>query len=231
QFAQAKGQLSRFMPRLKANGYQRDRAMAEIGVAYFFERRCNVRIIEWEPPGENGRKGEYLVKSSADETIFVEVKVPGWEKDIVEGEGRSSPRLFQPKYTDTEARSIGPWSVVRRAVSMAYPQLPNNIPTLVIIKADYFIELTNHLLGVDIGLYCPAAGLRTGGYLSEDGSFVTARYHRVGAVGVLDVTLVSDGIRYSFAVFDNPNALDAVRLPSTIFPGFPRFNGSNKPDR
>src|SRR3989442_10374507 len=81
RFVDGKGELNRFCPRLKKSAFQRDRTLSEIGIAYFLETHCSLPIIEWEPEGEAGRKGEFLVNTPHG-TIFVEVKTGGWQKDI-----------------------------------------------------------------------------------------------------------------------------------------------------
>ena len=226
RFVNDKGESDRFLPRLKKSAYQRDRTLSEIGVGYFLEVKCSLPIVEWEPPGDGGKKGEYLV-SCAQGKIFVEVKTGGWQKDIVEAEGKNSPRLSQPKYIHAEARSVGPWAVIRNAVSNAYPKFPDSMPTLLIIRDDYFTDLDE--FNVNLALYCPAVGERAGGYLAENGCFVDKRYERLGGVGILNVELPADGLQYRFFLCDNTNAVNAVKLPMSTFPGHPRYSAKNRP--
>src|SRR5207244_13539958 len=60
QFVDGKGDLARFLPRLRYRAGQRDDALAEIAVGYFLERHAGLPIVGWEPPGANGNTGEYL---------------------------------------------------------------------------------------------------------------------------------------------------------------------------
>jgi hypothetical protein len=121
-FVDWKGEMRRFWPRLIKSAYQRDRALAEISIAFFLDTICASPIIDWEPNGEAGTKGEFLATCGA-KRIFVEVKTGGWEKDIKEAEGKDSPRLRQPKYIHAEARSVGNWQVIRNAVSNGYKKV------------------------------------------------------------------------------------------------------------
>lgn len=221
RFIDSKGQTTRFVSRLTKSAYQRDRTFAEIAVGYFLETKCSLPIIEWEPHGEARTRGEFMV-GSLNERIFVEVKTGGWEKDIKEAEGKSSPRLSQPKYIHAEARSVAPWAVIRNAVSNAYRKFLESTPTLLIIKDDYFTCLDK--FNADLALYCPARGQHTSGYLVENGHFADKRYERLGGVGILNVGLSVQGLRYRFSLYDNPNAVDPVKLPQAVFKGYPRYN-------
>jgi len=227
QFVDRKGELSRFLPRLKKSAYQRDRTLAEIGIGYFLEGTCSLPIVEWEPLGAGGKRGEFLVNSS-DGQIFVEVKVGGWEKDIVEAEGRNSSRLSQPKYINGEARTVGPWQVIRDTVNNAYPKFPDSLPTLLVIKDDYFLDLDD--FQANLALYCPGAGPQAGGYLAEDGCFLDRRFERLGAVGIFQVELRPyEGLHRRFSIYDNLNALNPVQVPQSAFTGYPRYDSDNRP--
>src|SRR2546426_8396306 len=103
--------------------------------------------------------------------MFVEVKSPGWESEIANVEGQDSPRLQQPKYINAEARITGPWLSVRNSVKMAYPKMPNSIPTLLMIADDLTVPLSNWLLNVEIALYS-----------ADGGCFAGSKYQRLGAV-------------------------------------------------
>ena len=213
EFVDAKGELARFLPRLKKSAYQRDRTLSEIGSAYYLEKKRSLPIIGWEPTGNGGKKGEYLVQGPTG-PIFVEVKTGGWQKDVVEAQGRKSPRLSQPKYLDAEARSVAPWTVIRNAIANAYPKFTGTIPSLLIIRDDYFINLDP--FNIDIALFCPGRGKHAGGYLAENGYFLDSRFERLGGIAIFNVELGGRGLRYSFSISHNPKALGAVTLPPAL---------------
>jgi len=215
RFVDSKGQMARFASRLTKSAYQRDRTFAEIAVGYFFETKCSLPIIEWEPHGEGRTKGEFMV-GSPNERVFVEVKTGGWQKDIKDAEGRNSPRFRQPKYINAEARSVGNWAVIRNAVSNGYKKFRDSVPSSLMIRDDYFISL-DKLHGPDIALY-----------RSDDGCFIDRRYERLGGVGIFSVDLGEKGLHYHFSVYENPNAMDSVKLPQAFVQEHSRCNSSGK---
>ncbi len=228
QFIDGKGQMGRYLSRLRGPKEQRDETLSEIGPAYFLERRCGLPIIQWEPVGVGGRKGEYLVGIPGG-SMFTEVKSPGWEADVVQAEGRNSARLSKPKYINAEARSIAPWALVRAAVDKAYPKMPDQMPTLLIINDDYWVHLSEQREAVDIALYCPRGlGHHPHGYLAEDGCFVGRRFERLGGVGIFNVILSGRASSYRFALFLNPNAIPTVAVPRTTFGGYPAYDGTQR---
>jgi len=212
-FVDSKGELARFLPRLKKSAYQRDRTFSEIGIAYYLETRRSLPIIEWEPTGNEAKTGEYMVQGPTG-PIFVEVKTGGWQKDIVEEQGRHSPRLSQPKYINAEARSVAPWAVIRNAIANAYPKFTSTMPSLLIIREDYLAPLDT--FNKDIALFCPGRGKQGDGYLAENGYFLDSRFERLGGLAIFSVELGIRGLRYSFSVSHNPNAVQAVRLPPAV---------------
>jgi hypothetical protein len=230
QYLNGQGALDRYLPRLKGLKEQRDEAFAEIAVAYFLGVKCGLSIVEWEPPGEGGRVGEFIVADPAGARIFVEVKSPGWEAEIAADEGRASPRLLKPKYIpNPEARATAPWAAIRHAVRKAYPKLSASMPTLLVANDDLMVSLSDwgHQAG-DIALYTPKhAGYKQGqGYLGEDGPFANRNFERLGGVGVFTVDLPAEGIRYRFELFENPFALPAVAVPRTFLPQYARHTGA-----
>ncbi len=230
QFLSERGEFDRFRPRLESSAAKRDETFAEIGAAYFLEKRCGLALTAWEPPGVGRTTGEFLVGVRPGQQIFVEVKSPGWEAEIVAAEGFASPRLQQPKYLDVESRWTNPWEPVRKSIAKAYPKMPDSMPTLLIIHGDLIVPLTEWRQNVEIALYCKRVNGHKTGYLAEDGCFVDPRYERLGAVGILNVTLRTGDLTagtfdYAFSFFRNPRALKAVALPEGIFLGYPSYDG------
>ena len=109
-------------------------------------------IFGWEPPGAGGTHGEFLTGFDPRQAVFVEVKSPGWEDEIVQDQGQGSPRLQKPKYIHAEARSTAPWASVRHAVKKAYPKMPTNMPTMLVINDDLMVALLDWSEVVDIAL-------------------------------------------------------------------------------
>jgi hypothetical protein len=95
-FADKQSCLLRFTPRLESENTLRDEALNELRVAYLLHH-SQFPIVQWDPPGLNGKVGEYLICTPEGQHIFVEVKSPGWEGNLSEEERRAG-RTQQPKY-------------------------------------------------------------------------------------------------------------------------------------
>lgn len=231
KFVDSKCELARFLPRLRDRANQRDETLAEIGVGYFLATQCGLPILEWEPSGANGKIGEYLTVCHDGREMFVEVKAPGWEEEVVWIEGYNSDRLAQPKFIDGEARSTAPWRSVRQSVKRAYPKMPADKPTLLVICDDVFIGLNDMPLNNEIALYCArGSGVHRGDgdYLAENGCFVDSTFECLGSVAVLtvDFPLHCSPARYRFRCYDNPKCLPTVAVPPGIFGQYHRTNKS-----
>jgi len=219
-----------FLPRLRDHAPKRDEALSEIAVAYFLEARCGFPVKAWEPEGSIGKKGEplkgeFLVEFQPSGQIFVEVKSPGWESEVVHNQGKDSPRLRQPKYLKGESGRTDPGTAVRQAVAKAYPKLQDSMPTLLIIADDLMVPLNAWPDATQDALYCPQADGYTEGCLAEDGCFAGKQYERLGAVGTLNVLLKDTTFLYRFALFRNPNCLGSVALPQELFADYPAYEG------
>src|SRR5439155_2944829 len=85
RFADAQGQRSRYWPRLTARKAQRDSGLDELRIASYFHYN-EFQMVEWEPLGQNGHRGEYLIVGPSRECIFVVVKGPRWEGELKDWE-------------------------------------------------------------------------------------------------------------------------------------------------
>lgn len=214
RFVEERGQRVRFMPRLQARYQaQRDEALAEIAVAYFLEKRCSLPIGEWEPPVAIGDStGEFTVALPSGGRMFVEVKAPGWESEVMtslggEDKTKAIERVRQPKYAPhPEVWRTPPWRIVRETIERAYRQIPSGIPTLLVISDDLFLPLNlwPHEL-VEAGMFDP-----------RDGAFVGSRFERLGALGVLNVDYLRED-PFLFRIYDNPNCAPEAAVPGSLF--------------
>jgi hypothetical protein len=159
-YAHAKGRFTvPYLSRLIGGRNQRDSALEELRVAFFFHRN-SFRVTEWEPVGAGGREGEFMISGpSSIGKIFVEVKSPGWEFELTLQE-RGARRPPRPKLIIGEARSYDPQAAIRFAVQKAYPKFKPDQPNLLVIADDLFVSLEH---GTDMAasraLY--SAGQRT----------------------------------------------------------------------
>ncbi len=224
-FVAANGGLGHYTSRLKGGKDQSTIAFNEIAVAHFLATKCGMRVLDWQPSGAPNTRGEFLVGPDSTRPIFVEVKTPRWQAEIARADD-GHPRLKMPKYVGVETRSTNPWASVEHAVEKAHRQMPDNIPTLLVIIDDLFVSLADWAgLVQDIGLYTPKSGLKP-----EGGPFADNRYDRLGAVGVLKV--VADipfrAVAYRFSLFENTHARPTAALPPEIAGGWPRYNCSGR---
>ncbi len=221
-FVAVNGGLGHYASRLKGPKDQCAIAFNEIAVAHFLVTECRLLILGWQVPGAHSMLGEFLVGFDASRPIFVEVKSPRWQAEIARAHGDSHPRLQMPKYVGIEARATNPWASLEYAVMKAYPKMPDDMPTLLVINDDLFMSLADWAaITQDIGLYTPKSRLNPGG-----GAFADNRYERLGGIGVLKVNVDTPfrGVRHAFALFENPHALPTVALPPKVTEGYPRHN-------
>jgi len=221
-FAEEQGRLADFVPRLESRNTQRDEALNELRVAYFLHH-SEFRIVQWEPPGLNGRVGEYLV-ATPEKSVFVEVKSPGWEGELSDGERRAG-RTKQPKYQQGEGGAFGNWQAVQKCIASdkTYPKFSANQSNLLVIADDLRVSLHNSLNHVEIALYAEHK------LYGETGYFTSARFENLGGVGVFGATSpafsANGGIHYEFKIFDNPYASASTKLPDSILKFKAKANG------
>src|SRR2546428_5364320 len=186
QFADIQGQIGRYWPRLIARVPQRDSALDELRVAYFLDS-CGLRIAEWEPPGMDQKKGEFLVLAPSGARVFVEVKGPRWEGELKKGEIRAG-RTMQPKDLYLETRAVAPWKQIQFEVDKAYDKfLPTTNNLLVVIGHRGFISLEHGTaMHASQALY----------ERSHTGCFTTAKYANIGGSGVFWMANATKERRY-----------------------------------
>jgi hypothetical protein len=213
-FADNQGRLHHSIPRLESKNAQRDETLDELRVAYLLHH-SQFPVVQWEPPGLNGKIGEYLIDTPEGQRVFVEVKSPGWEGELSDEE-RCAGRAKQPKYRQGDGGAFGNWHPLQRCVASprTYPKFSPTQPNLLIVADDLKMPLLESLDHVEIALY--ADHNRYG----EVGYFTSARFENLGGVGVFRALSVAfsavHSVEYEFKLFDNPFALPAVKLPDSL---------------
>jgi len=208
EYAQVAGQLNRYWPRLIARRSQHDSALDELRVALHFQRK-QFQIVEWEPTGQDERKGEYLVRGPLNRDVFVEVKGPRWEGELKPEEIQAG-RTKQPKDLYLEARAIAPWKQIQLEVDKAYEKFVPTIPNLLVIAGHrLFVSLE---YGSDIhaqeALYDVA----------HSGFFTTPAYMNLGGVGIFWLGTDGKATWYQMELFTNRFALEP--LPGDFIEAF-----------
>ncbi len=145
RFADETGLLGNVPVKLRQRNHQRDEALNELRVAYWFHH-MNFPIVQWEPPGLNGKVGEYLIQAGADK-VFVEIKSPGWESELSDAE-RLAGRTHQPKYQGIGGGAFGNWQAVHRCIASpkTYPKFAPTQPNLLVIADDLMVTLGRYFI-------------------------------------------------------------------------------------
>jgi hypothetical protein len=209
-FCDQEGRLSQYVPRLESKSAQRDEALEELRVAYWLHHN-GFLIIQWEPPGLNGKVGEYLVHTPEQKTVFVEVKSPGWEGEISHDE-RKAGRTRQPKHRSGEGGALGNWIPLQKCIASekTYPKFDPAQPNLLVVADDLKVNLHDCPEHVEIALYNTHPGYGCMGF------FTSSAFANLGGIGIFRAISVGRGIEYEFRVFDNPFALPTAKLPDSI---------------
>jgi len=207
-FADRQG-MPNFVSRLEARNAQRDEMLSELRIAYLLDQ-FRFPIVQWEPPGLNGKVGEFLVGTPEGKNVFVEVKSPGWEgalSDAVRKAGRARLPKFIPQ---PEGGAIGNWQPLQRCIASekTYPKFAPTQPNLLVVADDLHVDLFEIPEHIEIALY--ATDTRYGAV----GFFTTRRFENLGGVALFRAfsELRSKGIDYELQLFDNPFALPIIKL-------------------
>jgi hypothetical protein len=208
-FANQNGYLGRFVSNLEARDRQRDKALNELRLSYLF-KNLGFGISEWDPPGANGKKGEFMLSWPDESSVFVEIKSPGWESELSPAQ-LNAGFAKRSKYAGWNGGAVGNWQAVHRCISSekTYPKFLSTQPNLLIMSDDLKLSLHDSLFQVEAALYGEKH------FYGEDGYFTTNRFENIGGLGVFNAFSVapSRGMEYKFIVYANPNALPATRLP------------------
>lgn len=203
-FLEVKGQLKRYLPMLQGKLTQRDGALAEARVAFFFHRN-GFKILSWEPQGASSRLGEFEVQWNSLQPIFVEVKGPRWEGELSDEE-LNGPRRHQPRFIDGEARWIDSIGKVMAATDKAVPKFLSDRPNLLVVVA-YLLFVSPHDLPRNI------VEPRITSMLSDN------RYRNIGGLLIFDFAYNSKPISYHAAFIQNPKANKLCKIPEDVAKG------------
>lgn len=226
-FIDRKGQLARFLPRLRGKPTQRDETLAEIGVAHFLEVESDLLILEWEPLGADGKLGEFLVDVGESVPVFIEVKSPGWEGDLLK-QGADLARIERPKWLSTQSSSgFADASAIGDSIRKAYPKMTGVVPSLLVVSDDLHLPLSDLIDEVRGVLYQQKVSTCSSGPFAQDGLFQTPEFNRLGGVATFNLENHCGGagrpdphFSTSFAVFANPSAVATATLPTDFVKRF-----------
>ena len=211
-FAQGSSVLDRYLPELRASRNQRDAALSELRVAFYFHKN-RFPITRWKPVGRLPKEGEFCIACASGGEIFVEVKGPGWESELPKEE-RLAGRTKQPKYIDSEAKWVSSSEPIVMAVDKAYPKFSDATANLLVIADDLFVgylERRSALQDLEAGLALYSCHNR--------GAFTNPSYERLGGVGIFAVAEKQGDISYNMRLFLNSFATKCA-LPQDFVAAF-----------
>ena len=161
-------------------------------------------MIQWDPPGANGKIGEFLLDTPERVPVFTELKSPGWESELSPAQ-ITAGRQHLPKYNGLDGGAVGNYQSVHRCMSSpkTYPKFTDSQANLLIISDDLKVSLHDTLFQVEGALYGPKQ------HYGEDGCFTTNQFENIGGLGVFYAysSAASHGLEYKFVIYENPHAL------------------------
>lgn len=208
-FLEAKGQFERYLRSLQGKLTQRDGALAEARVAFFFHRNC-FKILSWEPRGTSSHLGEFEVQWNSLQPIFVEVKGPRWEGEL-SGEELNDSRRHQPRHINGEARSIDSIGKVIAAAEKAAPKFP--------------CDRSNLLVVVGYLLFVSPRDLHRGIVESRiRRALSNSSFQNIGGVLIFDFGYNYKPISYEAAFIENTAATQLCKIPKEVAKGLSMAN-------
>jgi hypothetical protein len=203
-FLQIQGKFERYLPNLKGKLTQRDGALAEARVAFFFHLN-GFLISSWEPKGADNRLGEFDIQWKNTLPLFVEVKGPRWEGELEDYE-KSGLRLSQPRYINGEGRWINPIEKVINAAKKAAPKFLSDRPNLLVVTGDLLFVSPNEIPRDVVEPQLSYA-------LSEQ------KFSVIGGIMLFDARYTSECIEYQITFVENPNAGPLCAIPAVVAKG------------
>ncbi len=208
-FLQVQGQFERYLPMLRGTLAQRDGALAEARVAFFFHRN-GFSIVAWEPTGLSNKLGEFEIQWPGTQPIFVEVKGPRWEGELSDAE-RKGPRRKKPRYVNAEARWVDPIERVVYEAGKAAPKFLPNKPNLLVV-AGYLLFLTPRELPRNI------VEPRIKSALSDK------KFSTIGGIMIFDALCKGGPVDYEIVFINNSSAEPLCAIPEIVAKGLVEAN-------
>ena len=203
-FLESQGQFRKYLPALQGKLTQRDGALSEARVAFFFHRN-NFKIISWAPRGASSHLGEFEVQWNSLQPIFVEVKGPRWEGELSENE-LNGPRRHQPRYINGEARWIDSIGKVIAAADKAVPKFYPDRPNLLVVVG-YLLFVSPRDL---------PRGIVEPKIVS---TLSNSRFENIGGVLIFDFAYNANLISYDAVFIENTTANELCKLPKEVAMG------------
>jgi hypothetical protein len=117
---------------------ERDGALAEARAGFYFHRN-GFQILKWEPEEVPGIPGDIEISWYDTEALFLEVKNPGWEGELLEEEIKAG-RTKLPKYVHADSRAIDPFERVMYVVGKSLSKFCNYRVNLAVVVDNLFVS-------------------------------------------------------------------------------------------
>jgi hypothetical protein len=208
-FLQVQGQFERYLPMLRGTLTQRDGALAEARVAFFFHRN-GFSILSWEPKGLSNKLGEFEIQWPDTQPIFVEVKGPRWEGELNDAE-RKGPRRKKPRYINAEARWVDPVERVIYEAGKAAPKFLPNRPNLLVV-AGYLLFLSPREIPKNV------TEPRIRSALSDK------KFSTIGGIMIFDALCKGGPVDYEIVFINNCSAEPLCAIPEIVAKGLLEAN-------
>lgn len=128
------------LPRLRGDARDRSAVLGELLAAFCLHRR-GFKILGRDPVGRDKKVGDWSGGSRGEPPLFVEVKAPGREAELSEGE-RKQGRKALGKYVDPETRCVAPFDVLMDVIGRhAARKLLANTPNLIVTVDTLFVSI------------------------------------------------------------------------------------------
>ena len=208
-FIEGQGQFEKYLPRFRGNVSQRDGALAEARVAYFFHRN-GFKIVSWEPRGASSHLGEFEIQWYSLRPIFVEVKGPRWEGELSDDELKG-PRRWEARYVNGEARWFDSISKIVAAAEKAVPKFLPDTPNI-LVAIGYLLFVSPRDLPRNI------VEPRLSASLSNP------RFSNIGGVIIFDFGHWNQTVSYDIAFIENVAANELCKIPAEVAKGLSMSN-------
>lgn len=216
----------------------RDAQLAEARTG-FYQYRNGFRILQWEPIGEGGAKGDILVSLDNSPAVFVEVKQPSWRAERIPGSRaelkRLSPAERQRRFDRVklnkflpgvcEGSAVDPRDVVMDVLRRnALRKLTDSCPNLAVSVDDCVISAVGF---PELAEYVTQEFLHPNQDPDNPEHFYT--YERLGAVLFLRPEAKGAGsVEYKVDFVENPSVLPRCALPPNVCALFSKLRDETK---
>ncbi|MGH9405681.1 MAG: HepT-like ribonuclease domain-containing protein [Terriglobia bacterium] len=147
-FAEHQRVLNQYIPRLQASNRQRNAALAELRVAWFFNLNgYRPQRDTWKPNGGADADGEFEIQGPSSSRELIEVKHRDWQGELTGDEIQAGAARLS-KYQAKDGGSVAPWQAIQDAIQRAYAKFDDQTPSLLVVGNGLFVGLWKRVAGL-----------------------------------------------------------------------------------